>query len=489
MMLSELMKGVKYKGKANECDISNIETNSKKITLNGMFICIKGEKHDGHDYYEQAITNGSIYVVTEKDLDIDNQIIVKDSRKAYAQICSNYFGNSDKKLKIIGVTGTNGKTTITKLIKHVLTESGFKVGLIGTICYEIDNIEIESQYTTPDAYYLHKLFSKMLNAGCEYVVMEVSSHAIMQDRFYGLSFEYSLFSNLSQDHMDYHKDMQEYFECKSKLFSVSKGSGINIDCEYGEILYRNLKIKDNMQELNAITLDEENILKADYFAKDIKCTYDGIDFNCGNLNSQIFNIKLAIPCRYTVSNTLLCISACKYFGISNNAITESLGSFLGVKGRCEIIYSDENNTIICDYAHTPDGLKKLLENFKDYVTGRLIVMFGCGGDRDKSKREKMGNAASKYSDYIILTSDNPRTEDPLGIIKDIEKGINPDMVNYKIIANRSEAIDYGVSILKPKDMLILAGKGHEKYQQLNNKVIEFDEEKIVHNALMKYKKY
>jgi UDP-N-acetylmuramoyl-L-alanyl-D-glutamate--2,6-diaminopimelate ligase len=470
-----LLNGISFKTNITNLDkiqVCDISTNSNQVKKNSLFVCIEGTVTDGHLYAFEAIKNGATVIMTQKDLGIENQVIVEDAGLSYAIACQNYFGNPQKQLKIIGVTGTNGKTSTSKLIKHILTTAGFRVGLIGTIFNEIDDLSLTAHKTTPDAYELSRLFSLMIRNNCYYVVMEVSSHALDQNRIGDCKFEVACFTNLSQDHLDYHHTMENYFNAKLKLFERAKKCVVNADCEYGKVIIEKHKY---------ITKTYSLISEADFMAKNINCTIAGVSFDtCGEIEIQ--NLHFNMLGNYSVQNALCAIGCAKALNINTHTIVNAISSFRGVLGRCEIIPTNGNFCVICDYAHTPDGLLNLLTSIKPYSKGRIVTVFGCGGDRDASKREIMGEIASMHSDFVIVTSDNPRSEKPEKIIDDIIVGCSKYATKYINIKNRKDAIFFAIKNAAPDDIIVLAGKGHEQYQILESGVIEFDERKIVKEA-------
>lgn len=475
MLLSQLLEKVEYNGTFEDFEISVLTCDSRNATeKDSVFVCIKGFSLDGHDFAAEVMKKGARAVVVEKDLGLKNQILVKNSREAYAKMCSAYFGYPSKKLKLIGVTGTNGKTTVTTVIRDMLEHNGYKVGLLGTISNKIDDLEIPAKHTTPDPMELHALLDRMVQAGCEYAVMEVSSHALDQHRLDGCEFEVGVFTNLTQDHLDYHKTMENYFDAKAKLFDMSKNAVINIDDKYGEILCE--KLKYNNQSVKTFSTSRDT---ADFTAKDIRFKADGVKFAFVGMD-LIGRVTFAMPGEFSVSNAMAAVSACIAAGEQLPDCSAGIASCKGVKGRAEVLYSDEDYTIICDYAHTPDGIKKILQAIRSFSANRrLVILFGCAGNRDSKKRPVMAAAAAENSDFIILTSDNPRREPVEKIISEAEKGFEAYKTPYKTIPDRFTAIEWAVTNMKKGDILLLAGKGHEDYQVLDFGTVCFDEREIV----------
>ena len=474
MYLDKLLEDVEVleiKGEGNP-DISCIGYNSKEISVGGLFVAIEGFKTDGHKYVKSAIENGAKAIVCTKFTDdIDAiQIRVPDSRIAEAKISANFFGSPADKLKLIGVTGTNGKTTVTYLTKHILDSLGYKTALIGTNQNIIGSTVYETGRTTPDAFELQSLFAKMADENVDYVVMEVSSHALELSRVYGCTYEVGAFTNLTQDHLDFHETMDNYMKAKSKLFEISKTAVINADDMYGKKM-----ISSCPCALTSYGREEGAALSA----KDIKLNQDGVSFN---LNGNEFT--LAIPGEFSVYNALCAIGICKSLGIDEKDILSSLATASGVKGRAEVVYTGNSDyTVMIDYAHTPDGVENILKTARGFAKGRVVVLFGCGGDRDATKRKIMGGIAGSLADFCIITSDNPRTEEPMKIISMIEEGAKEADASYIVIENRYEAIKYALLNAKKDDVIILAGKGHETYQILNTGTIHFDEREVVKEIL------
>ncbi|MBE6070749.1 MAG: UDP-N-acetylmuramoyl-L-alanyl-D-glutamate--2,6-diaminopimelate ligase [Clostridium butyricum] len=481
MELKDLLIDIDYElicGNVNTI-VNSINYDSRKVIENDIFICIKGFATDGHKYIDKAIENGAKIIVIQDAVNIDSKnvtvIKVEDTRKALAKMSANYYNNPSKKMKIIGVTGTNGKTTTTFMIKDILECAGKKVGLIGTIANYIGNEEIHTERTTPESLELQELFNEMVNKGVEYCVMEVSSHSLELDRVYGIEFEGGIFTNLTRDHLDFHKTFENYYNAKFKLFERSRIKLINIDDNYGK------QVIDDLSKLNAESIYSFSLKEAsDFKAFDEIMGSRGINFKVRL--DEIQEFILNIPGDYNVYNSLGAIAMCYKLGIDINSIKQGIEETL-VPGRCERVCREYNlpYEIIIDYAHTPDGLKNILETAKAFTKGKLISIFGCGGDRDKVKRPQMGKIGVDISDIAIITSDNPRSEEPMDIIEDIKKGLDKD--NYIIIENRKEAIKKAISIAKNDDVIVIAGKGHETYQILKDKTIHFDEREVVKEIL------
>ena len=481
MLLEKILKTLDYEvisGEINK-EIKKINYDSRKVENGDLFVCIKGFASDGHKFASQAKEKGAVCIVCEDNIDINTDDItvikVNDTRKALAIMGANYYDNPSKKMKIIGVTGTNGKTTSAFMLKTILEAEGKKVGLIGTIANYIGSEKIHTERTTPESLELQELFSKMVNKGCEYCVMEVSSHSLALDRVYGIEFEGGIFTNLTRDHLDFHKTFENYFNAKFMLFDRSKIRVTNIDDEYGKKAYERCK------ELNYDCIGISIKNNSDFKAYNEKCEIDHIAFSL-NIDGKEERFIVGLPGEFNIYNSLGVIALTKRLGISLESIKKGIENVV-VPGRCEMTGKEFNldYTIILDYAHTPDGLLNILETARGFVKNRLISVFGCGGDRDKVKRPQMGKIGTDLSDYAIITSDNPRTEDPNAILDDIVKGIEKD--NYEVIENRKEAIKRAIEIAQKGDVIVIAGKGHEDYQILKTGKIHFDEREVVHDIL------
>lgn len=456
-----------------DIQINGITSDSREVKSGYAFVCINGVTADGHDYAQTAVENGASVVITERKIGVANEITVDDTRALYAEMCANWFGRPADGLKLIGVTGTNGKTSITHILKSILEHTGFKVGLIGTIQNMIGDEAIPTKNTTPGVYELNRLFALMKEKGCQYVVMEVSSHALDQKRVCNLCFEAAIFTNLTQDHLDYHITMENYLAAKKKLFKMCKTAIVNSDDEYCAQLVDGLDCK-----VVSYSLGDSST----YSAKAVNYYPASVEYEL--VSNEILNhIKFNTGGKFSVYNSMCAAVTALELGFPVTAVSEAIKSIQGIKGRAESVPTGRDFTVIIDYAHTPDGLKNILKTFKDCKKNRLIVLFGCGGDRDKTKRPIMGSIAARYADCVIVTSDNPRSENPDEIIKEILVGTHGSGTPIKVIENRVEAIKYAVSIAKPNDIIVLAGKGHETYQILKDKTIHLDEREVVQDAL------
>ncbi len=474
MQLYELLDG-KVQTKLENVEIKGLTDDSRKVKEGFLFVCVKGGSFDGHNAAADMIEKGAAAVVAERDLGLgDKQIIVENSRSFYGDLCAAWFGHPEKKLRFIGVTGTNGKTTITNVIKKLLTESGHKVGLIGTIQNEIGERIIHTDNTTPMVYDLMKLYDEMANEGCDYVVMEVSSFGLAQYRIGPTHFETAVFTNLTQDHLDYHGSMENYYQAKRMLFDRCDYAVINTDDEYGKRLFSEIDCEKSSYRCCG---------RGDFYADAIKLRAGGTSFwlCCGEKSYQLNLVMIGM---FNVANVTAAVAVGMKAGIGIEKMMEVLEKYPGVRGRCEVIPTGKDFTVICDYAHTPDALENILSSVKEYTTGRLMCLFGCGGNRDRTKRPKMASAAAKYADLLIVTSDNPRDEDPEAIIAEILTGLDGSKVPYEVVIDRKAAILKGMQLAKAGDVLVLAGKGHEDYQILAGGMhIHMDEREIVKECL------
>lgn len=474
MKLSELLNGLEYTGACEDAEVKDVTQDSRLVEEGFLFICIKGASFDGHAVAEEMLQKGAVAVVCDHDLGLKNQIVTANTREAYSLICANYYGRPAEKLKLIGLTGTNGKTTTTFLVKQILENTGKKVGLIGTVqnmvCAEI----YPAKYTTPDPHELQKLFHLMVKAGCEYCVMEVSSQALAQGRVKGLNFAIAAFTNLTQDHLDYHKTWENYFQAKRLLFENCQLAITNADDANG------LKIVEGLP-CKTVTYAIDNN-HADYLAKNVTFKASGVEYELVGLEN-IGRCHCPIPGRFSVYNSLCAACCALALGIPFADVLRSISQSKGVKGRIEVVPTDTDYTVIIDYAHSPDGLENIISSLREIAKGRIVTVFGCGGDRDKTKRPKMGKIAAELSDFCVVTSDNPRSENPSAIIEDILVGMQGVSTPYTVVENRKEAIRWAMEHAKKNDIILLAGKGHETYQILPTGTIHFDEREAVAEIL------
>ena len=482
MKLKSILEGIEgLKAKGNlDIEIKGIERDSKKVKKGYIFVAITGFTVDGHDYIENAIENGAAVIVAENIDKIKNKkisdevtlIIAKNTREFLALSSCNFYNNPSKKFKLIGITGTKGKTTTTFMIKDILEKAGKKVGLIGTVAIYINgNKIIDSDRTTPESLELQKIFSKMVDEKVEYVIMEVSSQSLKLHRVDGCDFDIVAFTNFSEDHISEkeHPNMQDYFESKLKLFNMCKKGFVNIDDLHGN------KIPNMFPENDIIGYGIDN--SGNVLAKDITITNSYVDFKV-KITDRYERIKVDIPGRFTVYNALCAICISKQLGIDAETIKTALEK-VKVPGRSEMVENKLNIPIMIDYAHSPESLENILHAVKSYTRGRVISVFGCGGDRDTRKRPIMGEISGKIADYTIITSDNPRTEKPENIVKEIEEGIVKTKGKYEAIVDRKQAIEKAIKMANKNDIIVLAGKGHEPYQEINGVKHSFDERIIV----------
>ena len=473
------LEGLKAKGDLDK-EIKGIESNSKNIKKGFMFVAIKGFSVDGHEFIKEAIENGASVIVVEDSSKIKSVkfpedvtvILATNTREVLAISASNFYKNPSKKFKLIGITGTKGKTTTTFMIKEILEKAGKKVGLIGTIAIYINGEKLkDSDRTTPESLELQQLFAKMVDEGVEYVVMEVSSQSLKLHRVDGCEFDYVAFTNFSEDHISEkeHPDIKDYFESKLKLFNMCKNGFVNIDDLQGA------KIPGMFPDSEITRYGIDN--SGDFLARDITITNSYVDFRA-KLSDRNDRVKVDIPGRFTVYNALLAIAICKRIGIDAETMKEALLN-VKVPGRSEMVDNKLEIPIMIDYAHSPESLQNILKAVKSYTRGRVISVFGCGGDRDARKRPVMGEISGKIADYTIITSDNPRTENPKSIIEEIEEGIKKTKGKYEVIIDRKEAIKKAIKMANKTDIIVLAGKGHEPYQEINGEKFDFDERKIV----------
>ncbi len=452
-----------------EIEISMITDDNRKISKDCLYVCIKGENFDGHTVAKQALEQGAAVIVAERDLNLgERQILVDDSRAFYGRLCAAWFDHPERKMKFIGVTGTNGKTTTTSVIKHILTANGHKVGLIGTIQNEIGEEVVHTNNTTPLTFELMQLYHTMYQKGCDTVVMEVSSFGLVQKRIGLTHFDIAVFTNLTQDHLDYHKTMENYYQAKKMLFSVCDKAIINTDDAYGKRLYQEIFCEKYSYGSTG-----------DYAYQPVSVKANGTEFF---LNQK--KINMLMTGYFNIANASAAYAVCHLYGLEEKQILPALQSCTGVRGRCEVIPTNKEFSVICDYAHTPDAVENILENVKLYTEHELICLFGCGGNRDKTKRPLMAQAAAKFADRLIITSDNPRDENPEEIIQDILEGLKNTSTPYEVVVDRREAIKHALKTAKAGDVIVLAGKGHEDYQIFaHNYHTHFDEREVVADAL------
>ena len=476
MKLKELLQGVTVleTNVPEDLDISGVAYDSRKVTAGGLFVAVSGFQTDGNRFIPMALEKGAAAVVTTKKPEGDvPYVLVSSDRLALALIGANYYGHPAEKMTMIGVTGTNGKTSVTLLLKQVLEKTlGAKVGLIGTVENCIGNEVLPTERTTPESFELQGLFRQMLDAGCTHVVMEVSSHSIALDRVGGIRFQAAAFTNLTEDHLDFHHTMEAYCDTKAELFARCDQAVLNRD----DFWFDRMKAKAACPILTTSWHPGAGL-----YAEDVSLRADGVSFTAV-LGEERAKVSLPIPGSFAVSNGLTVLGLAAVLGIPLAKAASALSEAMGVKGRLEVVPTPgKPYTVLIDYAHTPDGLENVLSSVKGYCKGRLIAVFGCGGDRDPMKRPIMGAIGAKYADICIITSDNPRTEDPEAIIRQILAGMPEN--SYIAIENRPKAIGYALDIAEKNDIIVLAGKGHETYQEINGVKRHMDEREIVADHL------
>ena len=474
MKLRELLAGIPVVELAAdpETEITSVCYDSRKVTPGALFVAISGFASDGNRFIPMAMEKGASVVVTAKKPEQEiSYVLVESDRLALALIGTNYFGHPAQSMKMIGITGTNGKTSSTLLLKQVLeTCLGAKVGLIGTMENLIGDQVIPTERTTPESFALQALFAQMRDAGCTHVVMEVSSHAISLERIGGIHYDVAAFTNLTEDHLDFHKTMDAYCDAKAELFRRCGRAVINRDDPYAQRM---------LAAAACPVLTTSVQTEAGLHAEDVELHAEGISFTAVSEGERA-RVHLPIPGRFTVYNALTVLGIALELGISLQAAAAALANAKGVKGRVEVVPTPGMPySVLIDYAHSPDGLENVLSSVRGFCKGRLISVFGCGGDRDPMKRPIMGRIGVEYADFAIITSDNPRTEQPMAIIQDILTGITPDMGEYIVIEERRKAIRYAMDIAKKDDIIVLAGKGHETYQEINGVKHHLDEREEV----------
>ncbi len=479
------LENLKVKGSL-DIDVPNIKNDSRAVKPGDMFVAIKGFDIDGHEHINEACANGAKVILAQtnqitkediKDVSEDVTIVLADDTRYALAICAcNFYKNPSRKIKLIGVTGTKGKTTTTYMIRDILEKQGIKVGLIGTVASYIGNTKIQNNdNTTPESLKLQEILAQMVEKDCEIVVMEVSSQSLKLHRVSGCNFYMAIFTNLAEDHISAkeHPNMEDYFNSKVELFKMCKTGIINSDDIYS------ITIPKLVPECNYTTYGIDN--HCDLLAKDITVTNQYVDFKV-KLGDRNERVKVSIPGRFSVYNSLAAICATLKLGCSPESIKDALID-IRVPGRNELVTNKKGLTIMIDYAHTPASLEKILSAVKIYTKGRVISVFGCGGNRDKNKRPMMGEASGRVADYTIITSDNPRDEEPEEIVKEIENGIKKTKGKYECIVDRVEAIKKAIKMANQKDIIVLAGKGHEQYQEIKGKRYPFDEAKIVNDII------
>lgn len=465
-------------------EITNIEQDSRKVVSGTLFICIDGEIVDGHQFAKQAEANGAAAILAEKEIDVSIPVVyVKDSKRAMAILADRFYGSPSQKMKMIGVTGTNGKTTVTHLVEQIVRDAGSETGLIGTMYRKIGREILETKNTTPDSLTLQRTYHEMLAAGVQTVAMEVSSHALVQGRTYGTDFDIAVFTNLSQDHLDYHKTMEEYAYAKSLLFAQLGNSYDSEKPKYA-IINQDDPVSQRMKTATAAPVITYGIDKpADFGATDVMVTSSGTTFKLHTPDGD-FDVRIKMIGKFSIYNCLAALATSYALEIPIQQAITSLEKVQGVAGRFEIVDAGQDFTVIVDYAHTPDGLLKVLETIEEFKRSRVFAIVGCGGDRDKGKRPQMAKIAIDYATDPVFTSDNPRSEDPEAIIQDMLAGLPANAV-YQVRTDRKEAITYAVNEAQAGDVILIAGKGHETYQIIGDQVLDFDDRAVAREAIEK----
>ncbi len=462
-------------------EIKSIENDNRKVQEGCLFICIKGYTVDGHDFAKSAVDNGASAVVAERQLDLEVPVIVvKNASRALAVLADAFYGQPTKKLHLIGITGTNGKTTTSHIIEKILADAGKKTGLIGTMYTKIGDEKLETKNTTPESLALQKTFKQMADAGVESAVMEVSSHALDLGRVRGCDFDVAVFTNLTQDHLDYHHTMEEYKRAKSLLFSQL---GNTYDIKHPKFAVLNAddqasNLYEKSTTAHVVTYGIDNA--ADIMAENIQMTAAGTSFQLV-LPTGTYPITIKLIGKFSVYNVLASTAAALVSGIPISDIIRSLEEMAGVAGRFELVNGGQDFTVIVDYAHTPDSLENVLKTIQQFARKKIFVVVGCGGDRDRTKRPVMAQIACNYATNPVFTSDNPRSEDPLVILKDMEEGVKGE--SYRVIPDRKEAITAAINDAESGDVLLIAGKGHETYQIIGSNVYDFDDRLVAKEAI------
>jgi len=466
--------------------VESIAYDSRRVQRNGMFVALRGERADGHQFVGQAVEKGASVIVTEQPestvlAGAATAIVVENTRRALADVAAAFYGHPAQRLKIAGVTGTNGKTTTTFLIKHICEKAGLRCGLIGTVRYEIGERVLPATRTTPESLDLQELLALIANADCVAASMEVSSHALAQERTRGIEWDVAVFTNLSQDHLDFHGTMENYFEAKASLFTQLPGQKqkrkavavVNIDDRYGAQLFD--KIDD---QVPIVTYGMG--VRAEFRASNYRMEFGGTSYQL-DARGKSYLVRLPLIGRFNVANSMAALAAANALGIDLREAVQSLAKSPQVPGRLEIVPAKRQFQVFVDYAHTPDALLNVIKTLRELAPRRLIVVFGCGGSRDRQKRPLMAEVVERNADYAIVTSDNPRKEDPDAIIADTEKGFR--LNNYEKVVDRAEAIARAIDLARPRDLVLIAGKGHEAYQEFADRTIPFDDIQVARRAI------
>jgi UDP-N-acetylmuramoyl-L-alanyl-D-glutamate--2,6-diaminopimelate ligase len=463
--------------------VESIAYDSRRVQRNGLFVAMRGEKSDGHDFIGQAIEKGASVIVAEREEKHSRAtcVVVENTRHALADLAATFYGFPARKLKLAAITGTNGKTTTTFLVKHICEKAGTRCGLLGTVRYEIGERVLPAARTTPESLDLQELLAQIANAGCRAAAMEVSSHALAQERTRGIEWDVAVFTNLTQDHLDFHGTMENYFASKAKLFTQLSEQAkkrkpvaiVNIDDRYGDQLLAKIDKK-----ISVVTFGMG--VHADFRASNYRMEFGGTSYQL-DARGKSYLVRVPLIGRFNVANSLAALAAANALGISLREAVLSLGKSPQVPGRLEMVPAKRQFQVFVDYAHTPDALLNVLKTLRELNPRRLIVVFGCGGDRDKQKRPLMGEVVDRNADHAIITSDNPRKENPDAIIADVEKGFRSD--HFEKIVDRAQAIARAIELAQPRDIVLIAGKGHENYQEFADHTVPFEDIQVARRAL------
>src|SRR6266481_6040598 len=463
--------------------VESIVYDSRRVQRNGLFVALRGETSDGHEFIGQAVDKGASVIVTERDEQHSRVtcLLVENTRNVLADLSANFYGHPARKLTLAAVTGTNGKTTTTFLIKHICEKAGLRCGLIGTVRYEIGERVLPAIRTTPESLDLQELLAQIVNAGCRAAAMEVSSHALAQDRARGLEWDVAVFTNLTQDHLDFHGTMESYFDSKAKLFAQLGSQQkkpkpvaiVNVDDRYGE------QLLDRIGKRVAVVTYGMSV-RADFRASNYRVEFSGTSYQL-DAHRKSYLVRVPLIGRFNVANSVAALAAANALGISLREAVLSLGESPQVPGRLELVPAKRQFQVFVDYAHTPDALGNVLKTLRELEPHRLIAVFGCGGNRDRQKRPLTAEMADRLADYSIITSDNPRKENPSAIIAETEKGFRSN--HYEKIVDRTEAINRAVALAGPRDIVLVAGKGHENYQEFADYTIPFDDIQVARRAI------
>ena len=482
MKLTKLLECLEYEVRqgSDQIEVTELINDSRKVTEGSVFVCISGAVSDGHEYIEDVAAKGAAAVIVERPVDAPEGLTVihvDDTRYALALMSAAYFDYPAKKLKVIGITGTKGKTTTTYMVKSILEGAGYKVGLIGTIEAIIGDKSIPANNTTPESYTIHQYFAQMVEAGCDCVVMEVSSQGLMLHRTAGIQFEIGIFTNLGEDHIgpNEHKDFEDYKRCKGILFTQCKLGIANVDDQWYKDVFKNATC-----QVETFGFSEEADLRATNVQHIAKQGCLGVAYHVTGLMD--FDVEIDIPGNFSVYNSLTAIAVCRHFGVPVEKIQAALKQ-AKVKGRVEMVKVSDEFAMLIDYAHNAMSLESLLETLRDYNPGRIVTIFGCGGNRSRTRRYEMGEVSGRLSDFTIITSDNPRFEEPQDIINDIIVGMKKTDGKYIDICDRKEAIRYAIEHGQPGDIIVLAGKGHETYQEIKGVKYDMDDRVLIKEVL------